>query len=398
MQIDHITFSKTGGAGIVAQIIANSQRALGHDVNLLTIIDADLRSEPLKQPLLTVAAAVDEWGLSSHKETTLFSPLRGALESLDPSKIRHDSIIHLHWMPGVMNPQSVRTLLDSGRKIVWTLHDMNPFTGGCHHSHDCEQFTDRCSNCPQARRAFRGIVSVNLQRRTLERVYPNLRVVSPTSWMLDQASRSTVLRKQQNLVIANPIDDIFFGQTNRQTARNKLGLASNTFVGAVIAKDLSDSNKNLSLVIRAFEEVAARSSLRLTIILIGKNGGSYSSRLVDIKWLGELNSKEISQTACAADVFLSGSIAESAGMTIIESAALGIPSVAIANGGTSSLIVNERTGILCGDADKLVSEILKLTKDPKRLYELGESARKIAAKHRAKKVATSYVELYSSMS
>ena len=397
MQIDHITFSKTGGAGIVAETISNAQRELGHDATVLTVVDSDLRSEPLKKPVLTMAAALDQWALSSHREKTLFSPLRGNLENLDFSKIRPDSIIHLHWMPGVMNHQSVRTLLDSGRKVVWTLHDMNPFTGGCHHSHDCEQFTNGCSSCPQARKAFRKIVSINLQRRTLERKYPNLRVVSPTTWMLDQASRSTVFRDQQNLEIANPIDDIFFEQTDGQRARAQIGTAVDTFVGAVVAKDLSDANKNLALVIQAFEEASVRTSRRLALILIGKNGASYSSKLVDIKWLGAMTSKMISETACAADVFLSGSIAESAGMTIIEGAAMGIPSLALANGGTSSLIENEKTGILCSDPDSFVTGVLRLIESSERLSELGVSAKVYAENNRAEKVAARYIELYSSM-
>ena len=397
MQIDHITFSKTGGAGIVAETIAKAQRVLGHDVNVQTVVDSDLRSEPLKKPVLTMAAALDEWALSSRREKTLFSPLRGNLESLDYSKIRPDSIIHLHWMPGVMNHQSVKTLLDSGRKVVWTLHDMNPFTGGCHHSHDCDQFTQGCSSCPQARNAFQRIVSINLQGRAFEKHYPNLRVVSPTTWMLDQASRSTVFRDQKNVLIANPIDGIFFRETNRLPARQKLGTEVDTFVGAVVAKDLSDSNKNLALIVRAFEEASARTSRRLALILIGKNGQSYSSKLFDVHWLGELSSKEIPETACAADVFLSGSIAESAGMTIIEGSAMGIPSVALANGGTSSLIENEATGILCSDSESLVSGISDLIEDSKRLFELGASAKISAENHRPEKVATRYIELYSSI-
>jgi glycosyltransferase involved in cell wall biosynthesis len=111
-----------------------------------------------------------------------------------------------------------------------------------------------------------------------------------------------------------------------------------------------------------------------------------------------MTSKMISETACAADVFLSGSIAESAGMTIIEGAAMGIPSVALANGGTSSLIENEKTGILCPDPDSFVADLLQLIESSKRLSELGTSAKVYAENHRAEKVATRYVELYSSMS
>jgi glycosyltransferase involved in cell wall biosynthesis len=216
--------------------------------------------------------------------------------------------------------------------------------------------------------------------------------------MLDQANRSTAFRDQQNLVIANPIDDIFFGQTNRLTARDHLGIAVDTFVGAVVAKDLSDANKNLALIIQTFEEAAVRTNRRLSLILIGKNGALYSSKLVDIKWLGEMNSQKISETACAGDVFLSGSIAESAGMTIIEGAAMGIPSVALVNGGTSSLIENEKTGILCPDPDSFVAGVLQLIESSERLSELGVSAKEYAENHRAEKVATSYIDLYSSLS
>lgn len=398
MQIDHITFSKTGGAGLVARTIAEAQRRLGHDVNVLTLVDSDLRSEPLKKPGLTLAAALDEWGLSSHKERTLFSPLRGEIQGLSPSTIRPGSIIHLHWMPGVMNHQSVRTLLDSGRKVVWTLHDMNPFTGGCHHSHDCEQFTKGCSSCPQSRKAFRRIVAINLQRRVLEGKYPNLRVVSPTTWMLDQASRSTVFRDQQNVLIANPIDDSFFEKSNRLAEREKLVISSDTFVGAVVAKDLSDANKNLTRVLRAFEEASLRSNRRFALVLIGKNGAPFSSKLVDIIWLSELTSNEIARLLIATDILLSGSIAESAGMTIVEGAALGIPSVALSNGGTSSLINHGKTGMLCRDLESVTSTITDLAGNSEQLSKLGGFAKKNAESHRPEVIARKYLELYNSIS
>lgn len=398
MQIDHITFSKTGGAGIVAETIANAQRELGHDATVLTVVDSDLRSEPLKKPVVTMAAALDQWALSSHSEKTLFSPLRGNLESLDSSKIRPDSIIHLHWMPGVMNHQSVKALLDSGRKVVWTLHDMNPFTGGCHHSRDCEQFTQGCSSCPQAKGPFRGLVKVNLQRRVLERRYPNLRVVSPTKWMFEQAQQSAVFRGQESVVVSNPIGESFFSPTQRPIARKHLGMHEDDFVGVVIAKDLSDTNKNIWQVLNAFEEASKHSNRQLTLLLIGKNGASFSSDHVQIKWVGELEHNQIVGTASAADLFLSGSIAESAGMTVIEGAAMGVPSVALANGGTSSQIENGRTGILTQDFGSFVSGIVDLVDDPKRLSTLGNLARAYAQNYRPDLIATKYIELYDSMS
>ena len=45
----------------------------------------------------------------------------------------------------------LRRLLDLGKPVVWTLHDTWPFTGGCHHSVDCEKFHSDCGGCPQLR-------------------------------------------------------------------------------------------------------------------------------------------------------------------------------------------------------------------------------------------------------
>lgn len=398
MQIDHITFSKTGGAGLVAQVLANAQRELGHDVNVLTRVDSDLRSQPLRAPDLTIAAAADEWLASSHSEKTLFSPLRGNLGTLDTRTIRHDSIIHLHWVAGLLNQESFRNLLDSGRKVVWTLHDMNPFTGGCHHSHACKEYTGGCSGCPQAKSVFQKIVSINLTKKKLSKEYPNLRIVSPTSWMGEQAKMSSVFRDQDCSVIGNPINDVFFTEPNRLGARERLGIHSNDFVAVVIAKDLRDPNKNVEFILEAIELASTGSERSLTLLLIGKNGGLYSSPLVNVKWLGEVSAVQMEQIVGAADSVLSASIAESAGMSIIECAAVGVPSIALENGGTASLITHGETGFLAKDMESFVSCILTLAKDNSLLAKFRKAAKQKAISHKPHQIANSYIELYKSIS
>lgn len=398
MQIDHITFSKTGGAGIVAHTIANAQRELGHDVNVLTVVDSDLRSQPLRAPILTIAAAADEWLASSHSEKTLFSPLRGNLETLDARRIRPDSIIHLHWMAGLLNQESFRNLLDSGRKVVWTMHDMNPFTGGCHHSHACKEFTGGCYRCPQAKSVFQKFVSINLNKKKLIKEYPNLRIVSPTSWMGEQAKMSSVFREQDCSVIGNPINELFFSEASRLSAREKHSLSPSDFVFVAIAKDLIDPNKNVGFILKAIEQASALTELRLTLLLVGKNGGSYSSKLVNVRWFGELNAAQIAEVSGAADTLLSASIAESAGMSIIECAAMGVPSIALENGGAASLITHGETGFLAKDMESFLSSVLTLANDNSLLAKFGKAAQQKAISHKPHQIATSYINLYKSMS
>ena len=57
-------------------------------------------------------------------------------------------IIHLHWInQGMLSVNEIGKILASGKKIVWTMHDMWPFTGICHHAGTCSNFQTSCGNC-----------------------------------------------------------------------------------------------------------------------------------------------------------------------------------------------------------------------------------------------------------
>jgi len=56
--------------------------------------------------------------------------------------VREADVIHLHWInAGFLSLRSLKELLQMGKPIVWTFHDMWPFTGGCHYALDCREYT-----------------------------------------------------------------------------------------------------------------------------------------------------------------------------------------------------------------------------------------------------------------
>ena len=58
-------------------------------------------------------------------------------------------LIHLHWInQGMLSLKGIRKILDSGKPIVWTMHDMWPCTGICHHARSCTAFQSKCGHCP----------------------------------------------------------------------------------------------------------------------------------------------------------------------------------------------------------------------------------------------------------
>ena len=58
-------------------------------------------------------------------------------------------IINLNWIcNGYLN---IETLAKFNKPLVWTLHDMWAFTGGCHYSYGCDRYLPSCGNCPHRR-------------------------------------------------------------------------------------------------------------------------------------------------------------------------------------------------------------------------------------------------------
>ena len=76
-----------------------------------------------------------------------------------PEFIKAD-IIHLHWInQGMLSLDEIGKILASGKKVVWTMHDMWAFTGICHHASACKNYEKSCGSCPYLASASRNDLS-----------------------------------------------------------------------------------------------------------------------------------------------------------------------------------------------------------------------------------------------
>ena len=69
---------------------------------------------------------------------TAFSDDRGTIDVQDHPMVHDADILHLHWVAYFVDGPNFFTSV-KGKSVVWTLHDMNPFTGGCHYVVDCDK-------------------------------------------------------------------------------------------------------------------------------------------------------------------------------------------------------------------------------------------------------------------
>lgn len=400
MQIDHVSFSASGGAGKVALALQEAQVRQGHDALLHTLIEKDLKRQPFRFPSLTVRAAIDEFMVSSHSETTSISFARSKTAKLRSDHVRSESIINFHWIEGVVKPEQIKEYLKLGRKVVWTLHDMAPITSVCHHSHSCEGFKDNCNGCPQVRLPFRSAVRNNLSIKAMPVTFPNLVAVAPTRWLAKKASESSVFARQRILTIPNPIDECFFKVRSEAGVKNFNKLNSKfEFTVVAVAADLSNPAKGISAIIEVFVHLRKTElSFKLARLLVVGNGGQkFHSPADNIYWVGELCSQGISDTADEGDVLVSMSHAESAGLTIREFGARGVPSIVLDRGGAQEMLLQNRTGNLISSPQDLAKLLLRYRLNPELATNLGKAAAILALENSPDYVAKQYLATYSSL-
>jgi hypothetical protein len=170
MKIVHLNTHSHGGAAVVARRLHRAGVAAGINSTFLTKYGTRetvpghraLRKAPWLELVRGATAHPRVYALGKAVERRLqhrnlanrpsgfevFSPLNDGKRFQGCVDEEAPEIIHLHWVAGFVDHPGFFQH-NAGRKFVWTLHDMNPFTGGCHHADGCDRYTRSCTGCPQ---------------------------------------------------------------------------------------------------------------------------------------------------------------------------------------------------------------------------------------------------------
>lgn len=263
-------------------------------------------------------------------------------------------IVHLHWTgTGFL---SLCNLSKVKAKIVWTLHDAWPFTGGCHIINDCVAFGESCGRCSQLGSNNKYDLSKFgwcRKKRLYTKQHPAF--IAPSRWMAEQAKSSTLLSDAKIKIIPNGLDTNVYTPIDKKVARNLLKLPVNKKIimfGSMSAT--SDPNKGFDKLIRALsqlKESGIKDQIQLAVFgavePVDKPAMGFETT-----YLGRFyDDISLAAVYSAADVMCVPSIQESFGQTASESMSCGTPVVAFAISGLLDIVEHGVSGYLAKPYD-----------------------------------------------
>jgi glycosyltransferase involved in cell wall biosynthesis len=292
-------------------------------------------------------------------------------------------IINLHWTSAAF--MQIETLAKLKRPLVWTIHDMWAFTGGCNYSGDCIRYENSCGACPQLGSKKDADLSHWVwQRKVKAWKGLNMTIVSPGSWLADCANKSQIFKNLRVEVIPNGLDTKKYKPINKNLARELLNLPTDkqlVLFGALDAT--SDRRKGFHYLQSALQELSKSGwKDKLEVVVFGASQPDNPSDLgFKTHYLGHLSDDiSLATVYSAANVMLVPSVQESFGQTASESLACGTPVVAFNATGLKDIVDHEVNGYLAKpyEIDDFSQGIAWVIENPERHQKLCFYAREKA--------------------
>ena len=393
MKVLHLSESDGGGAGRATFRLNQGLQRLGVDSKILvqlkysddrTVFSPETTlgkfSAKLKLPERLDALPLNGYPQRNANDFSLEWLPSGIVSKV--AKLTPD-VVNLHWVCHGYVP--IEAIAKFKKPLVWTLHDMWAFTGGCHYSQECDRYKSSCGTCPQLGSTKSWDISRWVwQRKAKAWQNLNLSIVSPSHWLAKCARSSSLFQDLPIEVIPNGLDTQQYKPIPRQVARELLNLPQDKqliLFGAMYPN--SDRRKGFYLLQKALQKLSKTEWCnQIEIVIFGASRPQESVELgLNSHYLGRL-SDEISLAVvyAAADVFVAPSTQDNLPNTVMEAIACGTPSVAFNIGGMPELIEHQHNGYLAQalDSEDLAQGIIWVLENKERHQKLCDRARQKA--------------------
>jgi glycosyltransferase involved in cell wall biosynthesis len=368
-----------------------------------------IRFQPPRNPLVRLRRGIKQRYLAGTQASfvrvpgaSLFSDDRSANNADVLGQMPPSDIVNLHWVAGFFDYREFFRKLPARLPVVWTLHDMNPFTGGCHFDGGCGKFAERCGACPQLGSNDPKDLSARVWRRKQKafstRNAEGVHLVTPSRWLQGEVSKSTLMSKFRCTAIPNALDTELFQPREQGAARKLLGIPTDSAVILFLADWAGEKRKGFDFLVEALKPF--RNDRRVYLLAAGRELPAHDlgPQLVTTGYLtGE---KQLSWVYSAADVFVLPSLQDNLPNTALEALSCGVPVVGFDVGGIPEIVREGETGLLvpAKDVAGLRAAITSVVENRDMRVRMAEAGRRYAVANYGLEIqARRYLELYTEL-
>lgn len=356
------TYAFKGGAAVACRRLMQALQKQGVDARMLVCCEpsetADIMSVNgswFRRQLAFFCFAWERWTIFvanrfSRKNLFAVSVANSGSDITRHPAVQEADVIHLHWInQGFLSLKDLKKLLSTGKPVVWTMHDMWPMTGICHHARDCERFRQRCGACFFLDGKDENDLSARILKRKETLDLSGVRFVGCSRWLADKARQSTLLGGCAITDIPNPIDLSFWYRQECDSSRAAFRLPVGKMLILFAAVKATDRRKGVDYLIESLNLLAVRYPEwhdRLALVVMGRWDNGLNERFpFPVYPVGFLTDEiRIRNLYSAVDLFVTPSLEENLPNTIMEAMACECPVVGFEVGGIPEMIDHEATG------------------------------------------------------
>ncbi|MDN5214192.1 glycosyltransferase family 4 protein [Fulvivirgaceae bacterium BMA12] len=317
------------------------------------------------------------------------------IETFDPD------IVNLHWVSKAFI--RLESLAKINKPIVWTLHDMWVFTGGCHYTQGCEKYKDQCGACPVLSSDTQADLSAWIfkRKKTVYKNLSNFHIVTPSRWMGQCASESSLLEDIPVHILPYAIDTDSFKPRSREEAKKKWNIPQDkTLILFGALKATGDQRKGFMELQEALRLLPKNDNTELLVFGSSEDKGLQALGF-KVNFVGRISDdNSLTELYSAADVMVVPSLQENLSLTIIESLSCGLPVVAFDIGGNKDMIDHKESGYLAEENNNqdLANGIDWVIKEVTKSDQLSKNAReKVLNTYNEALIAQKQLSLYQSI-
>lgn len=315
------------------------------------------------------------------------------------SEFKDADVIHLHWInQGMLSLDEIGRILSSGKKVVWTMHDMWAFTGICHHAGTCRNYETGCGICPYLANPSEKDLSHKIFEKK-HKIYSkgHITFVACSNWLEELALKSPLTQNHTVVSIPNPINTNQYRPMDKYYIRDTMNLPKDKRIVLFAAAKVSDKRKGIDYLVEAANILSETEKSNILFMMAGSHGEGISPQLPFSAYhLGYVDSDKMIDLYNSADLFVTPSLQENLPNTIMEAMSCGTSCVGFDIGGVPEMIQHKSTGYVAKykDAQDLADGISWVLNDADAETISSNSREFVIRNYSQEAIAKRYIDLY----